>query len=415
MHGRIRAFPATLAAAALLATACGAATTSAPKGSRVNLRAVPVSAQQQQALAADDEAFARSLWAALATQDGNIVVSPASIATALQMAYVGARGQTAAEMARALHLGAGATPLDVAAAASTLLTQLAQLAHDKHSLVTLADQIWLQRNFPVVADFRAAMSTGFDSAFHLADFVRHGEATRQAINAAIAAQTHDRIHDLLPPGMDLHDARLILTNAIYLKAAWLSPFEKGLTAPAAFTRADGSVVNPETMSTTGDFDYAATGGYQEVRLPYVGGRLAMTLLLPAAGRPLTWPATAPAFRMHTVDLTLPKFRFSWDDDLAGLLGQLGMPTAFTGRADFGGMSSDPLQIGAVRHKAFVAVDENGTEAAAATDVTMMATGGHAPVDLVQLHLDRPFLFRIDDTVTGLPLFLGKVADPTLGA
>ncbi len=415
MHGRIRAFPATLAAAALLATACGAATTSRPVASRVDLRAVPVSAQQRQALAADDEAFAGALWAALDARDGNLVFSPASIATALQMAYVGARGETAREMARVLHLGAETTPLDVAAAASKLFTQLAPLAHDKHSLLTLADEVWLQRDLQVVADFRAAMSTGFGAAFHLADFVRHGEAARKAINAAIAAQTHDRIHDLLPPGMDLGDERLILTNAIYLKAAWLTPFAKGLTAPAAFTRADGSVVHPETMSTTDDFDYAATGDYQEVRLPYLGGRLAMTLLLPAAGRPLTWPATTPQFRMHTVDLTLPKFRFSWDDDLAGLLGQLGMPTAFTDRADFGGMSSEPLQIGSVRHEAFIAVDENGTEAAAATDVTMMATGGHAPVDLVQLHLDRPFLFRIDDTVTGLPLFLGKVADPTLGA
>jgi serpin B len=414
MHGRIRAFPAALVAAALLATACGSASTPAPNASRVDLRAVAVSAGERQALANADDAFARALWASLSSENRNVVVSPASIATALQMAYLGARGNTAAEMARTLHLSGDTTPIDVAAAASKLLAEMAPLAHDKHSLVTLADEVWLQRNFPVVADFRAAMSTGFDSAFHLADFIGHGEDARMAINAAIAAQTHDRIRDLLPPGQDLHDARLVLTNAVYLKAQWQTPFEPARTAPAAFTRADGSVVHPKTMSTTDDFDYAATGDYQAVRLPYVGNRLAMTLLLPAAGRPLTWPASAPPFRTHTVELTLPKFRFSWDDDLAQLLGALGMPTAFTDAADFSGMSSEPLQISAVRHKAFVAIDEAGTEAAAATAVTMTATGARAPVDLVQLHVDRPFLFRIDDTVTGLPLFLGKVADPTLG-
>src|SRR5207302_3719662 len=123
----------------------------------------------------------------------------------------------------ALHLGAGATSLEVAAAASKLLAQLAPLAHDKHSLVALADSVWLQRDFAVLPDFRAAMSTGFGSAFHAADFERHGEQARKAINAAIAAQTHDRIRDLLAPGTDLRAARLVLTNAVYLKAAWAMP------------------------------------------------------------------------------------------------------------------------------------------------------------------------------------------------
>ena len=412
----MRTFPAALATLAMLISACGTAAPSpAPNTSRVDLRAVPVSAQQQQALAAADDAFSRALWAELATSGGNVVVSPASIATALQMAYTGARGATAAEMARTLHLGTGATPTEIAAAAARLLTQLAPLAQDKHSLLTLADEVWLQHDFPVVADFRAAMSTGFGSAFHLADFIGHGEDARRAINAAIAAQTHDRIHDLIPPGAELRDARLILTNAIYLKAAWAAPFEPGRTAPAAFTRGDGSVVHPKTMNMTSDLDYAATRDYQAVRLPYAGNRLAMTLLLPAAGQPLTWPAAAPTFQSKTVELALPKFRFSWGDDLAGLLQGLGMPTAFSSTADFSGMSPKPLHIGAVRHKAFIAVDESGTEAAAATDVEVLTGAAAPPTSITPLHLDRPFLFRIDDMATGLPLFLGKVADPTLGA
>lgn len=416
MHGRIRPFPAALVTAAFVVTACGAGSTGEPKStSHLDLRAVPVSARQQQALAAEDDAFAHALWGKLATDDGNVVVSPASIATALQMAYAGARGETAIQMARTLRLAPGASPTDVAAAAAKLLTSLAPLAHDKHSLLTLADEVWLQHDFPVVPDFRAAMSSGFGSAFHLADFAQHSEDARKAINAAIAEQTRDRIRDLFPSGYDLSAARLVLTNSVYLKAAWATPFEKSMTAPAAFTRGDGRVVQPATMSTTDLLDYAATSSYQAVRLPYAGGRLAMTLLLPTQGHALAWPATSPDFQSHTVDLTVPKFRFTTAADLKQLLADLGMPIAFTDRADFSGIARTGLHIGDVRHKAFIAVDENGTEAAAATAVTIDVSGARAPVSLVHLHFDRPFLFRIDDTATGLPLFLGKVADPTLGA
>lgn len=400
-------------ATTVFATACGSPVKSNPPP-RANLHAVPVSATQQQALASADDAFARELWSTLATSGDNVVLSPASIATALQMAYVGARGDTAAEMARVLHLGTDAGPMDVAAAASRLLDRLAPLGHDKHALVTLADEVWLQRNFPVLQSFTSAMSTGFGSAFHAADFAGHGEDARRAIDKAIEAKTHGRIRDLFPPGYDLSDARLVLTNAVYLKAEWAKPFDTHSTAPAPFTRGDGSVVHPQTMQTYDGFDYAATDGYQEVRLPYAGDRLTMTLLLPAPGRPLSWPAVAPRFREHTVDLALPKFRFDWDESLKPILAGLGMPAAFSDRADFSGMARASLQIGDVRHKAFIAVDENGTEAAAATALTMVATGARAPIALVHLHLDRPFLFRIDDTAAGLPLFLGKVADPTLG-
>ena len=373
-----------------------------------------VSQQRQQTLASADAAFARSLWASLASDDGNVVVSPASIATALEMAYVGAQGRTAAEMAKALHLAPGATPADVAAAASALLTQLESTA-GKNASLSVADQVWLQRGFPVQPAFRATLADDFDSAFHLADFAHHGEDARKAINSAIASQTRDRIRDLLPPGADLRDARLILTNAIYLKAAWEMPFDPASTKPAPFTRSDGRRVMPKTMNAMAQYDYAATSDYQAIRLPYTDHRLAMTLLLPAEGKPLTWPATTPAFRSHEVDLSLPKFRYTWSADLAELLSSLGMPTAFTDTADFGGISTQPVRIRAVRHKAFIAVGEEGTEAAAATAIEMGAGAGYAPGQIATLRFDRPFLFRIDDTVTGLPLFLGKVADPTLGA
>lgn len=398
---------------ALAATACGASSGTSDDPARPP-HVQQISARQQQTLAAADAAFARALWSELASRDGNVVVSPASIATAVQMAYVGARGETAVEIARVLHLDAAATPTDVAAAAASLLTRIEHAAGRSTSL-SVADQVWVQRGFPIASGFRAALADGFDSAFHLADFIGHGEDARRAINDAIAGQTHDRIRDLLPPGTDLQDARLMLTNAIYLNAAWETPFDPRQTAPEPFTRSDGRVTHPKTMSADGQYDYAAAAGYQAIRLPYAGGRLAMTLLLPSHGRSLTWPAAPPSFRPRAVDLMLPKFHFSWGGDLAELLGALGMPTAFTDSADFGGISSKPLHIGTVPHKAFIAVGEKGTEAAAATAVGIMAGTAVNPGSITRLHFDRPFLFRIDDTATGLPLFLGKVADPTLGA
>lgn len=414
MLGRMRTFSAVLTAVAVVTTGCGGASTGPPNSAPIHTaHPVRISFQVQHELAAADSAFAEALWAKLATQDGNVVLSPASIATALQMAYVGARGDTAAEMARTLHLGSDATTADLAAAAGGLLNQV-DAGSSKDSLLKLADAVWLQRNYPVAPGFRAAMADDFGSVFHLADFAEHGEEARKAINAAIASQTRDRIRNLLPPGTDLSSSRLVLTNAIYLKAAWESAFETGLTAPAPFTRSDGKVVRPKTMNATETFDYAATDDYQAVRLPYKGRRLAMTLLLPAHGRPLTWPAGLK-FTAQTVDLALPKFTFSWDAELSGLLIELGMSTAFTDVADFSGISSESLHIGTVQHKAFIAVDENGTEAAAATAVNIVTGAAPAPTSMAHLHFDRPFLFRIDDTVTGLPLFLGKVEDPTLGA
>jgi serpin B len=316
-------------------------------------------------------------------------------------------------MAEVLHLQDTA-PLDVAAAAARLLGELAPLGTDKKALVALADQVWVQQGMPLLPDFSAAMKTGFRAGLHDADFADHGADARRAINSSVEDSTHGRIRDLIPADFPMDDVRLVLTNAIYLHADWASPFEREQTAPATFTRADGSTVTAPTMHDDAAVDYAAGDGYRAVRLPYAGGRLAMTLLLPDAGRPLAWPATAPVFRSTAVDLALPTFRFYWDDDLSTVLQNLGMRAAFSDAADFSGVTTGAtLKIAAVLHKAFVAVDEKGTEAAAATAVIAVVTGAMAPPP-TSLHFDRPFLFRIDDLKTGLPLFLGSVADPTLG-
>jgi serpin B len=352
---------------------------------------------------------------------GNVVMSPASVALALQMAYAGARGDTATEMAKVLHVR-GVAPTEVAAAAARFLDDLAPLADDKDALLSLVNQVWVQDGFPLTTSYRTAMGSGFGAAFRRADFIADAESARQDINAAVADATHDRIQDLLAPGVLTDATRLVLTNAVYLRARWASEFSPGDTSAEAFHLSDGTAADVDTMQQEESFRYVHREGYQAVVLPYVGGRLAMTVLVPdgssldpllGALRHRGLAALTAGAKRTLVELHLPRFRFSWDADLSGPLGALGMPTAFTPDADFSGITpAQRLHIQFVQHKAFVAVDEQGTEAAAATAVGVGVTGVMVPPPHpVVVRADHPFLFAITDTTTHLPLFLGRVADP----
>lgn len=394
------------------------------EGPRVDLGAVHLTAAQLDALAAADNAFAGELYHAVAAdQSGNVVMSPASVAIALQMAYAGARGQTATEMAKALHV-TGTSPLDVAAAAARFLRELAPLAADKNELLNIVNKVWVQSGFPLVSGFDTAMRSGFGAGMQRTDFEHRPDAARQAINAAIAAATHDKIKDLLAPGIINDTIRLVLTNAVYLHAGWASPFEAGQTLPRAFHLADGRTTMPSTMKQTASLGYVRGNGYRAVELPYAGGRLAMTILLPdGALAPLEarfaetgLSALVGAAKPTRLTLELPKFRFTGSTDMKAPLQSLGMRTPFTPAADFTGISTaEPLSIAFVAHQAFVAVDEKGTEAAAATAVGIGVTGVRVetPQQTV-VRVDHPFLFAITDTTTGLPLFVGRVADPARG-
>lgn len=405
-----------LVALALALVGCGSGhgtTRPAPPPPGSDLRQVVLTAAELHGLAEADSTFGAQLLAHLqATDNGNIAMSPASIATALQMAYVGARGRTATEMAKTLHVES-MQPRQVAAAASRLLAELAPLARSKDELLDIVNAVWVQSGLRLTPAYDAMMRTGFGAGLRRVDFRNHPDTSRQTINDAVSQATRDKIRDLIAANQIDSDTRLVLTNAVYLKAKWAVPFEPAETTPRPFRRDDGSTAQAPTMARAGELDYARGAGYQAVRLPYAGGRLAMTVVVPdrAGGR---YPATIATFKPRRVDLWLPTFRFTWSHDLSDILQTMGMRTAFSG-GDFTGMTtSEPVQMSFVQHQAFIDVDENGTEAAAATAVGMGVSGAFAPRPAIAVHADHPFYFAITDTQTGLVLFLGHIADPTAG-
>jgi serpin B len=401
---------ALLAVTGLLAIGCGGGSSRsqpAPPGS--DLTKAQLTAAQLSALASADNAFGGELLARVVAtgHGGNVVLSPASIATALQMTYVGARGRTAAEMARVLRV-TGQSPAQTAAAATRLMSQLAPLANDDRSLLDVVNALWVQSGFTLTPAYAEMMRSGFGADLHRVDFVGHPATAVDAINKAVESTTHGRIKDLVARDQVDGLTRLVLTNAIYLKARWAVPFEKGATSDRDFFVTSDAVTKVPTMERAGVYDYAHGPGYQAVRLPYAGGRLVMTVVLPAA-ETTTMPKSIGPFHQSSVDLYLPKWSFDWSHELTETLSAMGMPTAFGGGADFSGISTrEPLHISFVQHKAFIKVDENGTEAAAATAIGMETLGLAASTPM---HVNRPFFFTNTDTQTGLNLFAGRVTFP----
>jgi serpin B len=258
----------------------------------------------------------------------------------------------------------------------------------------------------------------------IVDFVNETEKARQTINDWVAEQTEDKIKGLIPAGLLNPLVRLVLTNAIYFNGKWVLPFDPSDTQGEPFTLLDGSTVQVPMMSQTETFRYAEGEGYQAAVLPYRGSSLSMVLLLPEEGRFEEVEAALSPELLTSLDehlayerlrLSVPKFKFESEFNLSDALIGMGMPSAFglgdSGGADFSGMTGDrSLMISAVIHKAFVAVDEEGTEAAAATAVIVL----EAEVvidDVLEMKLDRPFLFLIRDEETGTVLFVGRVMDP----
>jgi serpin B len=266
------------------------------------------------------------------------------------------------------------------------------------------------------------LAESFGTGMRQVDYEHDYEAARRAINAWTSDQTHAKIPALLGRGILDPSTRLVLVNAVYLKAPWAVPFEKHATQDRSFTCADGSQVDVPTMTldSQSPLAYARGAGWQAVDLMYDGGGLAMAVVVPDAGRldEVTsgfdadfLSALLAGMQPTGVALQLPRWTFRTQVLLNRALGDLGMPTAFTSNADFSGMTHDMrLEIKAVVHEAFIAVDEQGTEAAAATAVVMRVSS--AMIDTVKLTVDRPFLFVLHDTATGTPLFIGRVSDPT---
>lgn len=375
----------------------------------------------ERAAAAADAAFGADLYQVLAADTASTVFSPASVASALRMALCGARGQTAAELARTLHVDPAARPEDAAASGLSLLPA----GRNGGSAVFRApNTVWVQSGLPLRAEFTGSLSR---AAAELADadFAAAPEAARAEINRVIASQTEGTITGLLPPGAITTVTRLVLASAVYLKAAWAQPFPERATADAPFypDGPDGRGLAVPMMRGTATRSYLRGDGYQAVLLPYRDVGLAMAVLLPDGPLTALRPKVAAAglagllagTATHQVTLSLPRFRLEAAFDLIPALERLGITEAFGGDADFGGITSaEPLQIGAVAHKAYIEVDERGTEAAAATGVVIRTRAAVRPLQPVTMVVDRPFLFAIVDTSTGLPVFLGQVIRPGAG-
>jgi serpin B len=367
-----------------------------------------------------NSAFALDLYQALREQPGNLFYSPYSISLALAMTYAGARGDTAAQMADVLHFELTQEQLHPAfnKLDETLNREVEGV--EQPFQLNIANSIWGQRDFEFEADFLDVLAENYGAGLRLVDFAQAAEAARQQINSWVEEQTQDKIKDLIPEGALDSMTRLVLANAIYFKAAWQSQFDAANTQDAPFTLLDGSQVNAPTMRQTGSMNYAAGDGWQAVELAYEGGRQSMVILLPATGEFEAFEAGLDAARVAeilgamqftSVELALPRFSFESEIQLNELLAAMGMPQAFVpDQADFSGMRAlRDLYISAVLHKAFVDVNEEGTEAAAATAVIVSVTS--LPVDIQQMQIDRPFIFLIRDIETGSILFAGRVLNP----
>ena len=370
--------------------------------------------------------FGMAMYRRIAADDpsANLVVSPTSIALALSMARAGARGQTATEMDAVLRdLATDEHAAWVAALDSLLNARTGQFpdgsGEQQDVTLRIVNAPFAQRGFALETPYIEALGERFGAGLRLVDYINDAEAARRTINGWVEDQTEQRIPQLLAQGVVDGMTRLVLVNAIYLKAAWQLPFGEGATAPAPFTRLDRTAVDVPMMRVSWEFLYAAGEGWRAVELPYVGGKLSMLVILPddlaafeATLDDATLARIVDGLTQRDVTLGLPKFGAESKLELKPILEALGMPTAFTDAADFSGISTEaPLQISAVIHQANIDVDESGTEAAAATAVVLRVVSA-GPGEPVTMTVDRPFMFALRDTETGAVLFLGRIADPS---
>ena len=379
-------------------------------------------------LVAGDRTFAFDLYQAVRESEGNLFYSPYSVSTALAMIYAGARGTTATQMEETLHFTLGQERLHPAVNALALaLKSRADLPEGwdgEGFALNIANSIWGQTGYRFLTPFLDVLAENYGAGLRLLDFATASDASRTVINDWVSDQTGGRIQELFPQGSVTPDTRLVLANAIYFNAPWLCPFLEENTKDGTFYLLDGGEVTVPMMEQENDFFYLEGPGYHAVELLYNGAELSLVLVMPKGNSFKTFEAalTAEGFAslvselrsapvpIH-VYLTMPKFTYETELSLAGILSAMGMPDAFNpSAADFSGMDgSQTLFLSEVYHKAFVAVDEEGTEAAAATG-GVMTTG--IPVTTVEFAVDRPFLFLIRDVETGAIVFMGRVVNPS---
>ncbi|MBN2017163.1 MAG: serpin family protein [Candidatus Cloacimonetes bacterium] len=369
-----------------------------------------------------DNSFCFDLYHQLMNKQGNLFFSPYSISTALAMTYAGARSETEKQMAKVLHFSLSQDVFH--SNYSKLQSSLNSIEKNGDVQLNIANSLWLQKGDPFLDTFLDVNKKFYDSDMYFVDFAK-STSVRNQINNWVEDKTHDKIKDLIKPPIPLPETSLILCNAIYFKGNWLSQFDKAKTKDDDFYLSEDEVIQVPMMSQKSDYRYIDYGEYEVIELPYKGEDLSMVIFLPkeidglssfekniCADTVSLWIDQL----MHTYEceviVTIPKFKTTCELELAPTLSQMGMYDAFSPtKANFLGINGKrDLFISNVIHKAFVDVNEEGTEAAAATAVVMMKTA--APMKPIEFTADHPFLFLIRENKTGSILFIGRIVDPT---
>jgi serpin B len=365
------------------------------------------------------------------TDDGNVIFSPFSISTALAMTYAGARGTTEEQMASALRWMLGQSELHPAFNKLDLLLSSRSagpsqtLNYDEgegeRPKLNIANSLWGERQFEFLQEYLDTIALNYGAGLRLVDFMNDPEGARVAINDWVSEETEERIKDLIPPGAINDLTRLVLANAIYFNASWLEPFDVERTADGPFHLIGGSEVTVPLMEATLRTNYTELDGVQAVELRYFGSEASFVILLPEEGEFESFEQSLDgdtideligSFSAHDVDLKMPKFEFESTVGLRELLQSLGMEAPFDpDEADFSGMApqGENLYVSDVFHKAFISLDESGTEASAATAVIVGLTSAFPQAEVTA---DRPFIFLNRDKTTDTILFMGRVLDPS---
>lgn len=388
------------------------------------LLSLPCVSSAQSKLVQGNTEFAFDLYKKVASSDGNIFFSPYSISAALAMTSAGTKGKTLQEMNKVLHLPANTHE------------QFQELEKDINSAVgyklTVANSVWVEKSDTFKPAFQDIVKSKYNAHFEALDFKNQPDPSRITINKWVEQKTQDKIKDLLPPnsikGGEMDYTGLVLANAIYFKGDWRAKFKKEQTKPGDFVLANKDTVKTQFMNMKDRFYYAEDDKFQVLEMMYEGGDVSMVVFLPKKGKDLKKLAKnfntkyfaqmmkkASSNGMSEVIVSFPKFKQEATLELKTILQSMGMPLAFTKKADFSSIRDlkpgEALYIDQVYHKAFVAVDEAGTEAAAATAVVMATLGAMMPMKKIEFIADHPFLYAIHHKKSDSILFLGRYAKP----
>jgi serpin B len=364
-------------------------------------------------------AFTIASYKQLSRGDANLIASPFNIATVLSMALAGAGGRTAEEIQAVLHVRYDAS---YDAALGAMLAELSKAGNTGGNELHTANGLWVQKGFAIQTAFENTLANNYHAPLTPLDFAANPEAARSQINRWTEERTKEKIRDLFPAGSLDARTRLVLTSAIYFYGKWQNPFVSSRTQPAPFILPTGVTSQADFMNQTSHFGYTETPSSQILEMRYADTGIGFDVLLPKTPGGLTDLEKALTLENLTgwlgnltdrnVQVSLPKFRTESGFSLGKALSAMGMPTAFTDKADFSGITAKGgLAVSEVMHKAFVDVSEQGTEAAAATGMTMRASAMRMPEQAVVFRADHPFLFLIRDTRTGVILFIGHLMNP----